>query len=334
VTIPTITLNGAFADTGYVDIPVSDGTTLVGTKRFSFTKAKQGASYRNLGEWNSTTNYVCDNQYIDVVTYMGSSYNCKASNINKVPAIETSYWTLLSSKGDDGVDANLLSWVADWNSNMTNINGTSVISPKMFAGTKNGYGQITGIAIGRDVLGNGINGIAGYSNQYPSTASPNFKFGVDGTFEIGSLSNQKISLSADGTLSIGSGIKVEWNQVNGTPNVTNIDSNGRYTGTIYCDQITTPTGHNPIIKLFASTGEAAIDATANFNSGVGHEIRMKWDNSVYMVVGRMDNGSGSYTTPYADIVLDGVACQFRTNGIYFNGSLIGGSSANIVPVFG
>lgn len=66
---------------------------------------------------------------------------------------------LKGDKGDpgtNGVDANLLDWVQEWNSNRTTINGESVISPKMFAGT-NGANGLTGVALGRGVVK--INGV-------------------------------------------------------------------------------------------------------------------------------------------------------------------------------
>jgi len=54
--------------------------------------------------------------------------------------------------GTDGTDANLLPWVEDWNNNKTIINGTSIVSPKIFSGVKNADDTITGVAIGRDVI--------------------------------------------------------------------------------------------------------------------------------------------------------------------------------------
>ena len=38
--------------------------------------------------------------------------------------------------GSPGADANMLDWVQDWNSNKTIIGSNSVITPKVFAGTK------------------------------------------------------------------------------------------------------------------------------------------------------------------------------------------------------
>jgi hypothetical protein len=87
--------------------------------------------------------------------------------------------------------------------------------------------------------------------------------------------------------------------------------------------LTTPTGHNPIIKLFSATNQAAIDATANMNSGTGTAIRLKWDNSNYVYV----------STNQITFYLGGVGVfNVTPSGVFFNGVNISGG--NVVPVFG
>ncbi len=49
--------------------------------------------------------------------------------------------------GQPGKDANLLDWVNDWNTNKSEINGNQVITPKIFAGTKNSDGTLTGFGV-------------------------------------------------------------------------------------------------------------------------------------------------------------------------------------------
>lgn len=71
--------------------------------KFNIPAPKQGKSYRNLGDWNSTTNYVNNTYYIDTVFYEGTTYFCKTSNKNKepIPNEESSYWGILAKKGSD-----------------------------------------------------------------------------------------------------------------------------------------------------------------------------------------------------------------------------------------
>ena len=52
--------------------------------------------------------------------------------------------------------------------------------------------------------------------------------------------------------------------------------------------MTTPKGHDPIIYLFGdkNNSRCAIDATKRYNQGVGEAIRLKWDNSNYLLIGK------------------------------------------------
>ncbi len=60
--------------------------------------------------------------------------------------------TGVKAEGSNGQDANLLDWVEDWNTNKTLIGDDYVVSPKMFSGTKDSNGKLTGIAMGRDCI--------------------------------------------------------------------------------------------------------------------------------------------------------------------------------------
>lgn len=70
---------------------------------FRIPAPKQGKSYRNLGHWNSSTDYVNNTYFIDTVYYEGGSYYCKISNKNQtpIPSEESAYWGLLAIKGSD-----------------------------------------------------------------------------------------------------------------------------------------------------------------------------------------------------------------------------------------
>lgn len=78
--------------------------------------------------------------------------------------------------GTAGADANLLDWVKEWNTGKTLINGSTVITPKIFAGSKNSDGTLTGTAIGKFALSTKtsagsittetVNGIYGFNKGY------------------------------------------------------------------------------------------------------------------------------------------------------------------------
>ncbi|MFV0323482.1 MAG: interleukin-like EMT inducer domain-containing protein [Bacteroides xylanisolvens] len=117
--------------------------------------------------------------------------------------------------GTAGVDSNMLDWVKDWNSGKTVIGSDSVITPKIFAGTRNSNNTITGIAIGRfplsTVNASGtvateiINGIYGFKDGYKT-------FAIDSTGSILlGKGNQFIRYnSANGKIEFGSEVMLNW----------------------------------------------------------------------------------------------------------------------------
>lgn len=85
-------------------------------------------------------------------------------------------------------DAAGLDWVAEWDGTKTEINDTTVLTPKLFAGIVEpneitGDTSISGVAVGSDVLNNGTTvGIVGYQQDKVS-----FLLDVDGTLQIGNF---------------------------------------------------------------------------------------------------------------------------------------------------
>ena len=103
----------------------------------------------------------------------------------------------------DGIDANLLDWVTNWNSNFVTIGTDKIVCPKIFAGI-NGTGKnyagdpsYTGIAIGRDVLGggNGTIGIVAYNNSLPT-----IKINTDGSATFGTVIGKQFKVGVDGSV--------------------------------------------------------------------------------------------------------------------------------------
>ena len=154
--------------------------------------------------------------------------------------------------GANGADSNMLDWVKDWNNNKTQINENSVITPKIFAGTKNSNGTLTGVAMGKfslSVLNSSgvvttetINGIYGFKDGYKT-------FYVNNTGDAGlGRGNQFIRYNATtGKIEFGSDVSLNWTQpietINtalggkGFPKLTYIDGKGIYTGTLTAEQV-------------------------------------------------------------------------------------------------
>jgi len=117
--------------------------------------------------------------------------------------------------GAAGVDANMLDWVKDWNTNKTVIGSDSIITPKIFAGAKNSNGTLTGIAIGKYTLSTlntsgaitteTINGIYGFKDGYKTFFVDN---GGNAQFGKG---NQFIKYNAStGKIEFGSEVSLNW----------------------------------------------------------------------------------------------------------------------------
>lgn len=70
---------------------------------FTLPQPKQGKSYRNMGIWSSTQEYVNSDLYIDTVSLNGCSYYCKKSGYNHQPAdnADNEYWGLMCARGSN-----------------------------------------------------------------------------------------------------------------------------------------------------------------------------------------------------------------------------------------
>ena len=144
-----------------------------------------------------------------------------------------------AKKGDTGAagaDANLLDWVNEWNNGKNLINSNTVITPKIFAGTKNSDGTISGVAIGSFSLSTKtasgtittetVNGIYGFKDGYKT-------FSVDngGNVQLG-YGNEYIKYNAStGKIEFGSAVSMQW------VGATYIDKDGIFTGTLSADTI-------------------------------------------------------------------------------------------------
>lgn len=152
----------------------------------------------------------------------------------------------------------MLDWVKEWNTGKTLINGNTVITPKLFAGTKNSDGTVSGIAIGSFTLNTktssgtiaaeAVNGIYGFRDGYKT-------FYVDngGNAQLG-YGDQYVRYNATtGKVEFGSGVSLNW------VGATYIDKDGVFTGTLSADTIKT-------ISISASQITSGIIAAARIDT--------------------------------------------------------------------
>ena len=183
--------------------------------------------------------------------------------------------------GNPGSQANVPSWITEWDNGKTTINGSTVLSPKIFAGSVSN-GKPTGVAIGKNVFGtsgtySNVNGIVGYMNGNKS-----YSFSTDGKVNIGNSSNY---LNWDGsTLTISGKVYItSGSSYNGTSfdtirnganlanswskNSTYIDGAKIYTGSITANQIQANAITADKIKADAINGKNIKGGTIDVGSG-------------------------------------------------------------------
>ena len=187
-----------------------------------------------------------------------------------------------SFKGDKGdiSEVDIPSWITEWDTGKTTINGSTVLTPKLFAGTM--YNSVpTGVAIGKDVFGTSgsyanVSGIVGYMN-----GTKTYSFSTDGKVNIGNSYNY---LDWDGsTLSISGEVYITSGSYNGTSfdtirngatlannwskNSTYIDGAKIYTGSITANQISANAITADKIKADAINGKDIKGGTINIGNG-------------------------------------------------------------------
>ncbi|WP_416998923.1 interleukin-like EMT inducer domain-containing protein [Alistipes indistinctus] len=131
--------------------------------------------------------------------------------------------------GITGTDIKILDWVKEWDTNRTQIDANTVITPKLFAGVKNADGTITGTAIGRyavsaktdsgTITSETVDGISVFKDGYKTFCLDN-----SGNVQLG-RGEQFIQYDATtGKVVFGAGVSLLW------VGATYIDKDGVFTG--------------------------------------------------------------------------------------------------------
>lgn len=216
--------------------------------------------------------------------------------------------------GSPGSDANMLDWVQDWNSNKTIIGSNSVITPKVFAGTKNANGTITGTAIGcfslsslnasGSVTTEVINGVYGFKDGNRTFALDN-----TGNVQLG-RGNQYIKYNAvTGRVEFGSDVSLAW------IGATFIDRNGIFTGTLSASTVNAlqlnasqiVAGTINAARIDVASLKASLITAENIEALTLNVVRGKiggWSidsDSIYR--GAKNNATGAYTSGSGSITI-------------------------------
>lgn len=85
------------------EIKFKDGDTFQNKYDSGELKGNTGTSLRFRGEYNSSTEYVNNESFIDIVTAVNNTYLCKVTNTGQSLDSET-YWAYISGQGTPGQD--------------------------------------------------------------------------------------------------------------------------------------------------------------------------------------------------------------------------------------
>lgn len=199
--------------------------------------------------------------------------------------------------GAAGVDANMLDWVKEWNTNKTLINTNTVITPKLFAGTKNSNGTLTGMAIGHfalstlnasgSITSENINGIYGFKEGYKT-----FFVDSSGSAQLG-RNNQFIKYnSATGKIEFGSDVTLNWvNAIN--------------------------TAKAEAINSAAATAQSKADAAKNTAISTAATDATNKVNAI-KIGGRNYIRNSAFTSSLTGVSADGTTVSIDTATLYYN----------------
>lgn len=219
----TSTISVTLGDSAFTNFTIGTITKPTGFSSISVNNTNKTVTFAVAA--NTTT--LADHGKIDIpITISSTTY-------------KLSFVWSKAKKGDTGaagVDANLLDWVKEWNTGKTLINSNTVITPKLFAGTKNSDGTISGIAIGSFALSTKtssgtittetVNGIYGFKDGYKT-----FYVDNSGNAQLG-YGNEYIKYNAStGKIEFGSAVSMQW------VGATYIDRDGIFTGTLSADTV-------------------------------------------------------------------------------------------------
>ena len=185
---------------------------------------------------NAGTSLATTGSFTIPITVDGVSFN-KIFSWSKV---------LNGKDGADGKVENLPTWITEWDGNKTTINGTTVLAPKIFAGSVSNDVP-TGVALGVNVFGtsgtySNISGIAGYKN-----GTKTYHFSTDGSVLLGSTSGQYLS----------------WDGSNLKMNVNSLSISSSQVATVNAVDSAISTNNTSLANIYATKSEVTADSIVN-----------------------------------------------------------------------
>ncbi len=284
------------------------------------------------------TNLLADHGTVDIpITISGIVYHLSFAWSKAKAGIQ----------GTAGADANILDWVKEWDTGKTLIGSHTVITPKLFAGTKNNDGTISGIAIGSFSLitksssgairNETVNGIYGYKDGYET-----FYVDNDGNAQLGHNNEYVRYNAATGKIEFGSAVSLHW------VGATYINKDGVFTGILSADSVRAialkasqiTSGTISASRIDTASLKALLVTAGNIEALTLNVTKGKiggWtieEESLYR--GTKNNSIGAYTSAAGSITLgtNGIrGCKWRLDssgaGALAGGNIIWDVAGNI-----
>lgn len=289
------------------------------------------------------------NQTTKTITYsvLGGDVTLNDSGTISIPVIINGqtfkisfgwYKIKAGAPGTPGKDSNLIDWVADWNSGKTVIDSQTIITPKIFAGTKNANNTITGIAIGKfslstinasgSVSTETVNGIYGFSS-----GKKTFVIDATGNAQLG-YGNESIKYDVTtGKIQFGSAVSLAW------IGATYINSSGIFTGSLSANTVNAininatqiVSGTINAARIDVNALKASLITAGNIEALTLNVVKGKiggWTiDTSSIFLGGKNNTSGNYTAAAGAITIGnngirGFKWRLDANGA---GALAGGN---------
>lgn len=167
-----------------------------GVKGDTGAKGNTGTSMRFKGAWSSTTAYVADANYVDIVTSGGNTYRCKSSHTNQA-VTNTTYWELIAQKGTNGATG-----AQGPKGDKGDKGNTGATGPQGPAGAKGADGLTTSVTVGstKYTHSNGNITIPAYPTalKNPTTLTLQFNGTTNKTYDGSSAQTLNITPAAIG----------------------------------------------------------------------------------------------------------------------------------------
>lgn len=168
-----------------------------------------------------TSIVVDNNQHTVTYTVAAGSKSLAEDGVISIPVIiggqtyTLSFTWSKSRQGAPGSDSNTLDWLAEWNTNKTQVDSTTLITPKIFAGVKNADNTLTGVALGHfplktvnaqgSIVTETIDGIYGFR-----AGRRTFSLDSTGSVMLGD-GDQSVRYNAQtGRIEFGAGVSLNW----------------------------------------------------------------------------------------------------------------------------